>query len=146
MNVTEIYCDVDDFCILFLPSWEKSLLPEEKPKRKRTFIMSASEVMTILILFHGSHYRNFKNYYTQYIPLVLGREFPKRVSYNRFVELSQSVLIPLCAYLHMRRVSSKGIAFIDSTPIRVCDNKRIPRHKTFKGEAQRGKYGMVLWI
>ena len=43
MNVTEIYCDVDDFCILFLPSWEKSLLPEEKPKRKRSFVMSASE-------------------------------------------------------------------------------------------------------
>ena len=130
-------------CILFLPSWEKSLLPEEKPKRKRSFVMSASEVMTILILFHSSHYRNFKNYYTQYIPSVLGREFPKRVSYNRFVELSQSVLITLCAYIH---VEFPAIAFIDSTPIRVCDNKRIPRHKTFKGEAQRGKYGMVLWI
>jgi hypothetical protein len=97
MNVTEIYCDIDDFCLLFLPSWLKSLLPEEKPKRKRSFVINPSEVMTILILFHRSNYRSFKNYYIHYIPRVLGKEFPKRVSYNRFVELSQSVLIPLCA-------------------------------------------------
>ncbi len=25
----------------------------------------------------------------------------------------------------------KGIAFMDSTPLRVCKNLRIPRHKTF---------------
>jgi hypothetical protein len=143
MNVTEIFCDVDDFCLVFLPSWLKSLLPEEKPKR--AFVMSPSEVMTILILFHSSHYRDFKNYYLHYIPRILGEEFPKRVSYNRFVELSQSVMIPLCAYLHTRRVSCQGIAFIDSTPIRVCNNKRIPRHKTFEGTAQRGK-SSVGWF
>ncbi len=101
---------------------------------------------TILILFHSSNY--FKNYYTQYIPHILGKEFPKRVSY--FVELSQSVLIPLCAYLPTRRVSSQGIAFIDSTPILVYES--IPLHRTFNGEAQRGRssigwfYGFKLHL
>ena len=28
-----------------------------------------------------------------------------------------------------------GIAFVDSTALRVCNNLRIPRHKTFKAEA-----------
>ena len=79
------------------------------------------------------------------MPSVLKPEFPKRVSYNRFIELAQSVLIPLCAYLYTRRVTSRGIAFIDSTPIRVCHNKRIPRHRTFKGMAQRGK-NSVDWF
>jgi hypothetical protein len=32
-----------------------------------------------------------------------------------------------------------GIAFIDATSLRVCENIRIPRHKTFKEEAGRGK-------
>ena len=35
----------------------------------------------------------------------------------RLVELAQSVLVPLCAYLSTRRGTSKGIAFVDSTPL-----------------------------
>ena len=145
MNVTEIYCDVDDFCQIFLPAWQCSLLPEKQTKRQRSFTMSPAEVMTLLIWFQSSNYRNFKHYYTSYVPSVLKPEFPKRVSYNRFIELAKSVLIPLCAYLYTRRVTSRGIAFIDSTPIRVCHNKRIPRHRTFKGMAQRGK-NSVDWF
>lgn len=139
MNITEIYCDVDDFCQVFLPAWFSSLLDGEQPKRKRKLTLSPSEVMTLLMVFHGSSYRHFKSDYTPYVPLVLGREFPHRVSYNRLVELAQSVLIPLCAYLQTRRVSSRGIAFVDSTPLRVCQNRRIPRHQTVNNLAQRGK-------
>ena len=45
-----------------------------------------------------------------------------------------------------------GIAFIDSTPLRVCTNRRIPRHKTFAQYAQRAKssvdwyYGFKLHL
>jgi hypothetical protein len=35
--------------------------------------------------------------------------------------------------------SSQGIAFIDSTPLAVCKNILIPRHKTFKEQTGRGK-------
>lgn len=35
-----------------------------------------------------------------------------------------------------------GISFIDSTPIRVCKNKRIKRNKVFKGIAELGKSTM----
>ena len=89
---------------------------------------------------------------TNHVACVLKREFPNRVSYNRFIELAQSVLIPLCAYLHTRRVSSRGIAFVDSTPIKICHNRRIERHRTFAGLAQRGKdsvdwfYGFKLHL
>lgn len=64
MNITEIYCDVDDFCQVFLPAWRSSLLEEDRPKRERKLTMSPSEVMTVLIWFHGSSYRHFKSYYT----------------------------------------------------------------------------------
>ena len=69
------------------------------------------------------------------------------------VELAQSVWIPLCAYLQTRRVSfNKGIAFGDSTPLRVCQNRRISRHQTFNNLAQPGKtsvdwfYGFKLHL
>lgn len=142
MGTTELFCDIDDFCKVFIPSWLKSMLPEERRRRNRKFTMSPAEIMTVLILFHRSGQRNFKQFYNGYVPFVLNREFPERVSYNRFIELAQSVLVPLCAYLSTRRVTSKGIAFVDSTPLRVCRNKRIPQHKGFRGTAQRGKTSM----
>lgn len=53
-----------------------------------------------------------------------------------------SVLLSLCAYLHHRFGSCTGIAFVESTAIAVCHNRRIQRHKVFKGLAARGKTTM----
>lgn len=142
MGTTELFCDIDDFCKVFISSWMKSMLPDEKRNRHRNFTMSPAEVMTILILFHQSGQRNFKQFYNAYLPAVFRWAFPKRVSYNRFVELAQSVLIPLCAYLNTRRVTSRGIAFVDSTSLKICHNKRIKRNKVFRGIAERGKTSM----
>jgi hypothetical protein len=52
------------------------------------------------------------------------------------------VLVPLCLYLHTRFGPVTGIAFIDSTPLPVCHNRRIDRHKVFAGLAARGKSSM----
>lgn len=95
--------------------------------------------MTILIYFHMSRYRDFKTYYTQYVQRHLRREFPKLVSYTRFVELMPMALWPLCLYLKSRLGPVTGISFIDSTPLPVCHNRRINRHKVFAGLAARGR-------
>lgn len=65
--------------------------------------------------------------------------FPRLVSYSRFVELQRDALIPLCAYLQTRTGQSRGIAFVDSTNLRVCHNRRIHSHRVFRGMAARGK-------
>ena len=56
-----------------------------------------------------------------------------------FRGLVSSVLIPLCAYLLSRRVTSRGIALVDSLPLKVFHNYRIPRHSTFAEVTARGK-------
>ncbi len=67
-------------------------------------------------------------------------KFPQMVSYNRFVELLQASALPMTMFLKTCCLGDcTGISFIDSTPVRVCDNKRIYNHKVFKGLAQRGK-------
>ena len=43
------------------------------------------------------------------------------------------------AYLLQRKGEINGIAFIDSTSIDVCHNKRVKRNKVFKNLAKRGK-------
>jgi len=143
-DATDLFCDIDDFAQVFLPTWERDLLENTRiPRtRQRKFVMSPAEVMTLLILFHRTQCRNLKVFYTKHVPKSLGDQFPHRVSYSRFVELMQSVLTPLCAYLQTRRVTSRGIAFVDATPLKVCHNRRIPRHKTFEGIAERGKSSM----
>ena len=72
----------------------------------------------------------------------LNAEFPKLVSYNRFVELMPTVIIPLLAYLQQCQGTCSGIAFVDATSIKVCHNKRIASHKVFAGLAERGKTTM----
>lgn len=52
-------------------------------------------------------------------------------------------LVPLSVYLKTRLGTSSGIAFVDSTPLAVCHNRRIQSHKVFEGMAQRGKTSMA---
>ena len=112
-------------------------------QRQRKRSLSISEIMTILIHFHQSHYRDFKAYYTGYVQERLHREFPGLVSYTRFVEFMPSVLLPLCVYLRQFCLGTcTGISFIDSTSLAVCKNQRIHAHKVFSGLANRGKTSM----
>ena len=138
MDILSLFCDLDDFCRCFEPAWlhhQKALAP----KRRRASILALSEVLTLLVLFHASDYRTFKHFYLQHVRRFLRQEFPDLVSYTRFIELIPAALVPLCAYLRTRLAEPTGIAFIDSTSIAVCHNRRIHSHKVFAGVAQRGK-------
>lgn len=105
--------------------------------------MSDAEIMVILILFHSGGFRCFKHYYQEYVCKHLAHLFPKRVSYNRFVELEKEVLLPLAIFIKQVLLGEcTGISFVDSTPLRVCRNQRILIHKTFEGLAGRGKCSM----
>jgi hypothetical protein len=74
-NLVELYCDVDDFCKVFIPQWQKQLLDDGTQKRRRDSRLTTSEVMTIVIGFHMSHYRDFKNYYLGMCLLYTKRSF-----------------------------------------------------------------------
>jgi hypothetical protein len=50
--------------------------------------------------------------------------------------------VPLIFYLMSKKGNCTGISFVDSTPIRVCKNKRIEAHKVFSGVAARGMSSM----
>jgi len=139
MSVLELFCPVDDFCQQFEPLWHKHCLVSGSKQRNRARELALSEIMTILILFHHSHYRTFKAFYTDHVCVELRGEFPNLVSYNRFVEFFPSALVPLCVYLHSCLGSCTGVSFIDSTKLAVCHNRRIGQHRVFGGLAARGK-------
>lgn len=142
-QITEIFVSIDDFYSKFSNEIKKYQLSDTKNCRNRAFRMTPGEVMTIMVLFHLSNYKDMKHFYLCYVKKYLKCEFPHTVSYNRFVELMQSVLLPLTFYLKACRPGDcTGISFVDSTPLKVCHNRRIPSNKVFREFAQRGKSSM----
>ncbi len=86
MSLLELFCHVDDFCRQFVPEWRQLQLTSGVIQRQRSTQLSLSEIMTILIWFHCSHYRTFKAYYTEEVQRHLRAEFLALVSYSRFVD------------------------------------------------------------
>jgi len=142
MDIVTIFCDIDDFCRSLLAVGHPQLPAYGFPHSQSTSSLSLSEVMTIVVWFHASHYRTFKHFYLGSVLAEKRAEFPTLPSYTRFVELIPVTLLPLCAYLQTRQGQPTGIQFIDSLPIRGCHNRRIGSHKVFAGFAQRGKSSM----
>jgi hypothetical protein len=142
LQLIAMFCDIDDFCQHFEPIYQQRLVQAGHRQRTRATTLTLSEILTILVYFHWSHYRTFKHDYTEYVMAHLHPYFPRLGSYTRFVELLPRALVPLCCYLHTRKGRCTGIAFIDSTPLAVCDNHRIATHKVCADLATRGKTSM----
>jgi hypothetical protein len=130
-KITEIFCIADDFCKELDQEVKKhqSLPDDGKKHRNRSREMSDSEIITIMLCFHFGSFRNFKHYYLFYVREHLRNEFPKQLSYNRFVEIERRVMVPMILFLKLICFGEcTGITFVDSTKIAVCNNKRIKRN------------------
>ena len=141
MDLTTLFCELDDFVKALNYSNNQILLTTGKSNRGQKPMMSLSEIMTIIVFYHSSGFKNFKAFYF-YLRNERSSEFPKILSYNRFIEWMPYCLVPLCSYLRTRVGKPTGISYVDSCPLRVCKNIRISRHRTFNGVAARGKCSM----
>ena len=154
MSIIALFCEIDDFFLALMKHQVEYSLQETEPPetRGRPRSLHPSEIMTILIHFHQSSYRSFKDYYQRHVCVYLRWAFPNLLSYNRFVEVKKEVLGCLSLYLYTRFGSCDGLSFIDSTKLSVCHNRRIPSHRVFAKEADRGKtsvdwfYGFKLHL
>lgn len=152
-KITEIFFLADEFCQVFDKTLKEKAIGKTDGRSLRKPSLSQSEIITILISFHLLQHRNLKHFYLQYICKHMREEFPNLVSYNRFVELTQRAALPMAMFLNTMRLGTcSGITFVDSSPLLVCDNRRIHNHKVFKGFAERGKsstgwfYGFKLHL
>ena len=141
-SLTELFCQIDDFCRWFEPAFERRLLADGAKKRRRQGELSLSELMTLAVLFHQLRFRQFKSFYLCYACRHLRREFPRLPSYNRCVELLPRCAAPLAALFEALKGGCDGVSIVDATALAVCDNRRISRHRVFEGKAARGKTSM----
>lgn len=151
-TLTLLYCLVDEFCKEFIPHWQQHLISHQSKKRNRSTQLSMAEIITIATHFHQSHFRTFKHYYLFYVQLHLKPYFPRLVSYERFVTLMQSMILPMCIFLQTLKGEETGIYFVDSMLLEVCHVRREKQHKVFAGIAKKGKssigwfYGFKLHL
>lgn len=145
-TITLIYVFIDDFMKLYQKYCFRKSIKVANNQRNREGDLTISEIMTIVICYHFSHFRTFKHYYLYCIGTQYKNLFPDLVSYNRIVRLMPKILLPLSLILHFLRGEETGIYFIDSTKLQICHNKRISSNKVFKGLAAIGRssYGWFL--
>ncbi len=84
LDFTELYCSIDDFTKI-LANNQQFQVSFSKSKRGSKAQMSLSEIMTIIVAYHSSNFKNFKAFYF-YILSERRSDFPKLLSYSRFVE------------------------------------------------------------
>lgn len=151
MEILPLFCEIDDFCRVFEKVYQAKAVADGRGRRRATRL-AQSEVMTILVMYHASGYKNLKAFYLQEILRHHSLDFPALCSYQRFVQLQSRCVMPLFFYLVCKRGHCTGISFIDATALKVCHNLRIPSHKVFAGSAAPDKsstgwyYGFKLHL
>ena len=139
--LVEIYFYIDEFLKKNKEFLYQILQQSRQCTKLYPCTLSLSEIMTILVYYHYSHYNCFKHYYKEHVQKQLKSDFPHLVSYNRFIELLPRALYPMCLFLSQRTSLSArtGLYIIDSAPLKVCHPKRAHQHKVFRGWASWGK-------
>lgn len=142
MELVALFYTIDEFCKEFEPKWRAGRIASGLAQRNKPSNLSLSEILTIITHFHRSNHRTFKHYYQDYVAAYLRPDFPRLVSYTRFLELMGEVTVPLVTLLAGLLASPTTANYVDSTKLVVCHNRRIRRHKVFRGLAARGKSSM----
>lgn len=139
-RLLELFCFVDDAVSVIRAELAKSCLPGPKPSAQSR--LHPSELITLLILFHSSNCRTFKSFYRDVALKYLRVDFPRLVSYSRFVELVPGTLPYLAFILESLFGDCTGLSFVDSTSLHVCKFKRAYGNRVFRGLAAYGRSSM----
>lgn len=152
-QLISIFCEIDDFC-KELDNYlsGKLLTGPTKNQRGPECCLSISEIMTILILFQSTRFRDFKNFYQGFVTRYWHDYFPSLPSYARFIVLIKRAIFPMTLFAQIKGGKRTGIYYIDSSCLPVCHLKRARRHKTFDDIAEYGRtsvgwfFGLKLHI
>jgi hypothetical protein len=102
--------------------------------------MTDAEVMTtalVAIVFFGGNFEHARALLgtSRYMPTMLSRS-----RFNRRLHLIQDLFVTLfsCLGENWKGLNIESVYVIDSFPVAMCDNYRIPRAKLYQQEVYRG--------
>lgn len=141
IDTTASFCCLDDFCKMY-EEWERAGRIGVDGSRHRDHMLSLSERLLIMTMFHNSAYKDFKHFYEHGIKHEYAGLFGQTPCYARFVALMKQLLVPFAILLHSLKGEETGIYFTDSSKLAVCHNRRITRNRVFKNLAKHGRTTM----
>ena len=142
-DFTEIFCIVDDFFKKFEPIYWQFLKQENKRQRIRQATLSLSEIVAISIYYKTSQVHNFKMFFNLLCQFE-SKLFKDLPCYKNLITLINQHQLAIHALLYaLSQKDESSYLWIDSTPLPVCKNKRIPNgHHALDEIASRGKSTM----
>lgn len=134
-----------------LNSSDKSI--QEVPRRgHRRRIMSDTQVLATMVLFHYADSRNFKTFYLNRLQKEYGYYFPNTLSYSRFIERKCALVEQFKVILDKLKRKCTKVSYVDSTALQSCKLPRSYQHKTLCPIAKAGRtsvgwfYGQKLHL
>ena len=135
-NLEQIYCLADNF-VKFI---EKEVFKKSSVGRKG--MLTRAEYLTIAIIKQDLGIKTNKKLY-KLIKFCMQNAFSTLPSYSQFISGMNSNLLYLVYFLQIHtkinQQNSKGLYFVDSTPMPICSNAHRYAVKTDLGSASAGK-------
>ena len=145
-SLTRLFVFIDDFTKAFNSHMNvevdsEYLVPYLNKQLGDNCRLASSEILTVIVHFHVSGFKTFKHYY-KFLGKYHSKEFPKLISYNRFVEIQNNYCFELFVLSQPVLADCDGLSYIDSTHLPVCHIKREYSHETFRDLAIKSKSTM----
>ena len=133
LDITELFVFVDDVCKEYEDVWLQEHIAiacdTGHLTRKRKNKMKLSGICTILIEFHRSSVRSFKQFYIRFVQPYWKSYFPETLSYTRFIALAKKATLPLLYCLELLRGTCTGLSFVESSLRKALCTRITPDHK-----------------
>jgi hypothetical protein len=133
-----IYCFVDDFIKGIIKMIKYSLQrPGKNMPPIKKYKLCLAELITLAIFRFFTGHSNWKKFY-QFIVTYHAKDFPNLPTYQNFVyavnKLScfASMMLTFFMNFFKKITPISKVKFVDSTKLKVCENKREFSHKTCK--------------
>ncbi|MCM8775334.1 MAG: IS982 family transposase [Candidatus Omnitrophica bacterium] len=137
-----IFDQIDNLLKAMSTSLKRELLSNLRPKGGRSSGLSLQAILAFGIFRFATGVKDIKHYHRKLLSSYskeLGR-IPNYGNFNNLMNQATPYVIFLLQWIcYFNKAKQDGLTFMDSTPLKVCENKRIFDHKVCEDVAQRGK-------
>jgi hypothetical protein len=140
-----IFDQIDNLLKTMSTSLKRKLLTDLRPKGGRPSGLSLQAILAFGIFRYATGVKDVLHYHRKLLSSYskdLGR-IPNYGNFNTLMNQATPYVIFLLQWIfYVNKSKQDRFYFMDSTPLKVCENKRIFDHKVCEGIAQRGKSSM----
>ena len=137
-----IFDQIDNLLKAMSTSLKRKLLSDLRPQGGRPSGLSLQAILAFGIFRFATGVKDVKHYHRKLLSSYSGElgRIPNYGNFNTLMNQATPYVIFLLQWIaYCNKSAEDGLYFMDSTPLKVCENKRIFDHKVCEDVAKRGK-------